>query len=81
MSDLYVKAAKPGDIRPKPGTARRVFFPELKPTRRAIQLRVPVIVLNRVKMIANRRGVRYQSMLNDWIAERSERENATQRAS
>jgi predicted DNA binding CopG/RHH family protein len=69
-----VKPAAPGDIRPKPNTARRVMFPELKPSRKPISLRLPSLVLNRVKLIANRRGVPYQTMLNDWIAERSERE-------
>lgn len=29
---LYVKPAKPGDVRPKRGTERRVAFPTLKPT-------------------------------------------------
>jgi len=72
----YVKPAKPGDIRPKPGTARKMVFPDLKSSRVPVSLRIPRIVLERVKMIANRRGGRYQSMLNDWIAERSERENA-----
>ena len=71
----YVKAAKAGDIRPRKGTARRVVFPELKATRTPIQLRVPDLVLRRIKQIANRRGVRYQSMMNDWLAERAERDS------
>lgn len=70
----YVPDTKPGTARPRHATARRVAFTELKPSRAAISLRVPVLVLERVKRIANRRGVPYQSLLNEWIAERSENE-------
>jgi len=37
----FVKPARPGDIRPRHCTARKVVFPDLKPTRAAVLLRVP----------------------------------------
>lgn len=72
----FVKDAKLGEIRPRRGTARPVAFLNLKPTRTAIQLRIPDLVLARVKSIANRRGVHYHALLTDWIAERAEKDKA-----
>ena len=55
--------------------ARRVAFPNLKPSMRTISVRLPVPMINRLKLLANRRDVPYQSLLKMFLAERLEREN------
>ncbi len=53
-------------------TAQRVHFPHLKPSTQAISLRLPVSLLERLKMEANRRDVPYQSLIKVWLAEKVE---------
>jgi predicted DNA binding CopG/RHH family protein len=55
--------------------ARRGEFPNLKPSRQPISLRVPGITLQKIRRVANRQGVPYQSLINVWLAERAEMEN------
>ena len=50
--------------------AERVRFPDLKPSTKAISLRLPVDLLERIKMAANRRDVPYQSLIKVWLAEK-----------
>lgn len=50
--------------------AERVRFPNLKPSSKAISLRMPVALLERIKIEANRRDVPYQSLIKIWLAER-----------
>ena len=50
--------------------ARRVSFPNLKPSTTAISLRVPVSLLERIKIAANKRDVPYQSLIKTWLAEK-----------
>ena len=50
--------------------ARRVSFPNLKPSTSAISLRVPVSLLERIKIAANKRDVPYQSLIKIWLAEK-----------
>ncbi len=45
----------------------RVSFPNLKPTSRAISIRIPEYMLNRVKEKANEINVPYQSLIKDYI--------------
>ncbi len=52
------------------GEARRVALPELKPTLKTISLRLPAILLEDLKLLANRRDVPYQSLLKMFLAER-----------
>ena len=47
--------------------AGRVRFPNLKPSSKAISLRVPLDLLERIKIEANRRDVPYQS-IKIWLA-------------
>ncbi|HEY5233480.1 MAG TPA: CopG family antitoxin [Verrucomicrobiae bacterium] len=54
--------------------SRPAVFPRLKPTRRSVTVRVPTIVLDKIMAVANRRGSRYQSMINEWLAERADNE-------
>ncbi len=44
-----------------------VSFPNLKPTTRAISIRIPEYLLNRVKEKANEINVPYQSLIKDYI--------------
>jgi len=46
-----------------------VRLPNLKPTTRTISLRLPVSLLERIKLEANRRDVPYQSLIKTWLAE------------
>jgi len=50
--------------------AERVVFPNLKPTRQAISLRLPVHLLERIKAEANKRDVPYQSLIKVWLEEK-----------
>lgn len=50
--------------------ARRVQFPNLKPSTKSISLRLPVSLLERIKVEANKRDVPYQSLIKTWLAEK-----------
>ncbi len=52
------------------GKAKRVRFPNLKPTTKSISLRLPVSLLDRIKVEANKRDVPYQSLIKTWLAEK-----------
>ena len=54
--------------------SRAVIFPRLKPARRSVTVRVPTLVLDKIMAVANRRGSRYQSMINEWLSERADTE-------
>jgi predicted DNA binding CopG/RHH family protein len=53
--------------------ARRARLPNLKLSTTAISLRLPLGLLDRIKIIANSRDVPYQSLIKTWLAERVER--------
>jgi predicted DNA binding CopG/RHH family protein len=55
-------------------TAQRRRFPNLKPSLRTISLRLPVSMIEDLKVLANKRDVPYQSLLKVFLAERLERE-------
>jgi predicted DNA binding CopG/RHH family protein len=50
--------------------AQRVRMPNLKPTQTAISLRLPMPLLERIKVAANKRDVPYQSLIKMWLAEK-----------
>ena len=50
--------------------AERIRLPNLKPSTTAISLRVPLPLLERIKVAANRRDVPYQSLIKMWLAEK-----------
>jgi len=56
--------------------AQRVRFPNLKPSTQAISLRLPVSLLEQIKVEANRRDVPYQSLIKVWLAEKAEQRQA-----
>ncbi len=55
-------------------SSTRRKLPNLKPTLRTISLRLPVSMIEDLKVLANRRDVPYQSLLKVFLAERLEKE-------
>jgi predicted DNA binding CopG/RHH family protein len=54
--------------------AKRVKFPNLKPSLRTISVRLPVSMIEDLKILANKRDVPYQSLLKVFLAERLQAE-------
>lgn len=54
--------------------ARRRKFPNLKPTLHTISLRLPVSMIEDLKVLANKKDVPYQSLLKVFLAERLAKE-------
>lgn len=51
--------------------ARRVAFPNLKPSTKSISLRLPEPLLDRIRAQANKMDVPYQSLMKLWLAEKA----------
>jgi len=47
----------------------RVRLPNLQPSTTAISLRLPVSLLEQIKIAAHKRDVPYQSLIKMWLAE------------
>ena len=60
--------------------ARRAKFVNLKPTLRTISVRLPVAMVEDLKLLANQRDVSYQSLLKIFLAERLQQERNLRRA-
>jgi predicted DNA binding CopG/RHH family protein len=72
---LYVRDASPDEGKDIDWSkAQLVVLPNLKPSRQPISLRVPGVTLQKIRRVANRQGVPYQSLINIWLAERAEAE-------
>ncbi len=54
--------------------ASRAVFPNLKPTTRAISLRLPESMLDELRQMANQRDVPYQSLIKVFLRERIDQE-------
>ena len=52
--------------------AEKVVLPNLKPTTQSISLRLPLHLLNAIKVAANARDVPYQSLIKIWLQEKVE---------
>lgn len=50
--------------------AKRVAFPNLKPSTKTISLRLPQHLLDSIKAAANSRDVPYQSLIKVWLQEK-----------
>jgi predicted DNA binding CopG/RHH family protein len=50
--------------------AERVRLPNLKPSTTAISIRLPLGLLEQIKIAANERDVPYQSLIKMWLAEK-----------
>ncbi len=51
--------------------AKTVRLPNLRPSTKSISLRLPVDLLERIKIEANRRDVPYQSLIKVWLKEKT----------
>lgn len=51
--------------------AKKSRFPNLKPSTQAISMRLPVALLERIKVEANRRDIPYQSLIKMWLSEKT----------
>jgi predicted DNA binding CopG/RHH family protein len=54
--------------------AERVRLARLRPSTRTISIRLPETMIERLKVLANKRDVPYQSLLKMYVAERIEEE-------
>ena len=59
-------------------SGKRGKFVHLKPSLRTISLRLPVSMIEDLKVLANRRDVPYQSLLKVFLAERLAEERRSQ---
>jgi len=50
--------------------AKRVRLPNLQPSTAAISLRLPISLLEQIKIAAHKRDVPYQSLIKMWLAEK-----------
>ncbi len=54
--------------------AEEIIFSKLKPSTRTITIRLPELMIEELKLIANKRDIPYQSLLKIFLAERIETE-------
>ena len=54
--------------------AKEIIMPNLKPSLKTISIRLPEIMIEELKLIANKRDVPYQSLMKMFLAERVEQE-------
>ncbi len=52
------------------GKAERVRLANLKPSVKSISLRLPLDLLEQIKIAANKRDVPYQSLIKVWLSEK-----------
>lgn len=50
--------------------AKRIRLPNLQPSTTAISLRLPVSLLEAIKIAAHKRDVPYQSLIKMWLSEK-----------
>jgi predicted DNA binding CopG/RHH family protein len=53
---------------------KRVLLPNIKPSLRTISLRLPELMIEELKLIANKRDVPYQSLIKIFLSERLSKE-------
>lgn len=61
--------------------AKRIQLASLRPTTRTISIRLPEPMIERLKVLANKRDVPYQSLLKMFIADKLEEELRSARTS
>jgi predicted DNA binding CopG/RHH family protein len=54
--------------------AEAVVLPKLKPSTKTISLRLPELMLNELRLIANKRDIPYQSLIKMFLKERIDQE-------
>lgn len=60
-----------------PSSARRVLFPNLKPSLKSISVRLPADMLAELKILANKKDVPYQSLAKIYLARQIALERGT----
>jgi predicted DNA binding CopG/RHH family protein len=55
-------------------TAESVVLPKLKPTTRTISLRISASMLAKIRLVANKRDIPYQSLIKSFLQERIDEE-------
>ena len=50
--------------------AKRIVFPNLKPSTKTISIRLPESLIEHLKVLANKRDVPYQSLLKMFLSEK-----------
>jgi predicted DNA binding CopG/RHH family protein len=58
----------------KLSNAKRVSFKNLKPSTQSISIRLPEYLLERIKILANKNDVPYQSLIKMYLSERVKKE-------
>ena len=54
--------------------AKRMVLPNLKPSTKKISLRLPELMIEELKLLANKRDIPYQSLMKIYLAERIQNE-------
>ena len=54
--------------------AKRTMLPNLKPSTKKISLRLPELMIEELKLLANKRDIPYQSLMKIYLAERIQNE-------
>jgi predicted DNA binding CopG/RHH family protein len=70
--DFWAKSDSTGYVDWPKG--RKTIFPNLKPSLKTISLRLPELMIEELKLLANKKDVPYQSLIKIFIAERLDRE-------
>ena len=55
-------------------TAKRTLLPNLKPSTKKISLRLPELMIEELKLLANKHDIPYQSLMKIYLAERIQHE-------
>jgi len=54
--------------------SKKIVLPNLKPSTKKISLRLPEIMIDELKLLANKRDVPYQSLLKIFLSEKIDQE-------
>jgi predicted DNA binding CopG/RHH family protein len=54
--------------------AESIVLPKLKPTTRTISIRISASMLDKIRLVANKRDVPYQSLIKSFLQERIDEE-------
>jgi len=54
--------------------AKKTILPNLKPSTKKISLRLPELMIEELKLLANKHDIPYQSLMKIYLAERIQRE-------
>jgi len=57
--------------------SEKIAFSKLKPSTKTISIRLPELILDEIKIIANKRDVPYQSLIKIFLKERIDQELRT----